>query len=58
LERKPLSGKEVQAATSLPLPTVYRYLGELQKIRFIIKDKGTYALTDRGRQLLEVLEKE
>lgn len=57
LERKPLSAREIQSQRNLPLPTIYRYLGGLEKDKFVVKDVGAYALTDRGRQLLEILDK-
>jgi len=56
LERTPLSAKEISQETTLPLPTLYRHLKELQKYEFITKQRGKlYQLTTNGRQLLELL---
>jgi DNA-binding IclR family transcriptional regulator len=55
LERIPLSAKEVSQKTSMPLPTIYRHLTELQQYGFTTKQKNLYQLTAKGRQLLELL---
>lgn len=55
LEHKPLTAKEVSDAHNLPLPTVYRHLTSLQTGGYVQKIRLTFALTDTGRQLLELL---
>ena len=55
LERKPLSATELHDSCHIPLPTVYRHLKLLFKNNLVEKTVGTYYLTDRGRQILEVL---
>jgi predicted transcriptional regulator len=55
LERKPLSAKEIHETTTLPTPTLYRRLSKLVADGWITETKGTYALTSKGRQYLELL---